>query len=67
MAVPETLVNVQPFSCSLTLSPSSQHTRWPQKAAEMGVAQLGGGLALPQSWKWGVGAGSEGNLMKFFT
>lgn len=41
---------------------------WPQEAAEVGhAARLGGGLTLPQSWKWGWEAGSYGNLMKFFT
>lgn len=37
---------------------------WPQEAAEIGhMAGLGGGLTLPQSWKWGVG---DRFLWKFF-
>lgn len=63
MALPETLVNSGLSPLRLSLLPVA---RIPDGHACLGhrrllrchVAGLGGGLALPQSWKWGWGAGS---------
>lgn len=72
MALPETLVNVRPFTSSLIFSPGSQdagwpRVPWPQEAAEIGYVAWQVVASLSHSvGNGGGGAGSYENLKNFF-